>query len=107
MSRKCPPEIDKSPGDKNCPSSLSQYSISDIAALVDDQVQDISKPWQGKLMFEVTVVNHDVNINQDLINSTEPVVVNISSYLGGERAILPRDYIFQQPSTHLPFTPQR
>ena len=84
MSRKRPHEIDKSPGDKNCPPSLSQYSISDIAALVDDQVQDLSKPWRGKLMFEVTVVNHDVNINQDLIDSTEPVVVNISSYLGGE-----------------------
>ena len=29
-------------------------------------------------------MNDSVNINQDLIDSTEPVVVNISSYLGGE-----------------------
>ena len=35
-------------------------------------------------MFEVTVVNDGVNINQDLIDSTEPVVVDVCSYLGGE-----------------------
>ena len=84
MSCKRPPEIGESPLDTNCPPSLAQYSISDIASLVDDPVQDLSKPWRGTLMFEVTVVNNGVNINQDLIDSTEPVVVNISSYLGGE-----------------------
>jgi len=36
-------------------------------------------------MFEVVVVNHDVKINKDLIDSTDPVLVDISSYFGGER----------------------
>jgi hypothetical protein len=91
MSRKRPPEIDKSPVDTNCPPSLAQYSISDIASLVDDQVQDLSKPWHGTLMFEVTVVNYGMNINQDLIDST--VVDNISSYLGGEDYPAKRLYV--------------
>ena len=48
-------------------------------------MQDLSKPWRGTLMFEVVVVNHDVKINKDLIDSTDPVLVDISSYFGGER----------------------
>ena len=30
-------------------------------------------------------MNHDVKINKDLIDSTDPVLVDISSYFGGER----------------------
>ena len=62
MSPKRPPEdVNPPTSGLSFPHSLLQYSISDIAVLVDEQVQDLSKLWRGTLMFEVVVVNHDGN----------------------------------------------
>ena len=85
MSPKRPPKDVNPPLDLSFPPSLSQYSISEIAALVDEQVQNLSKPSRDTLMFDVFVVNLDVKINKDLIESTLPVLVDISLHFKGER----------------------